>query len=294
MALGRGLDSLIPKKTRTVDYSTQPGRVASVDDYTSSDQGLRILEIAPDQIQVNPHQPRKSFHSAELENLMNSIKAHGIMLPLVVTKNEDGTYELIAGERRLRAAKALDMPKVPVLVRSAKEQEKLELALIENVQRKNLNVLEEAIAYQRLVDEFDQTQEQVAKQVGKSRSAVANILRINSLPQEVKQAIIDEKITEGHARALASLESISAQLQLLKKIIDNSLTVRDAEHQAQGMKQFKSKSFDPVLMDLEEKMRHALGLKVSIKKRGGKGTVTINFESPEDFDSLLRKINGNN
>lgn len=287
MALGKGLDSLIPKRPRAVDFSAAPGIVPS------QDEGMRVLEIDPNQIQVNPHQPRKSFHSADLENLINSIRVHGIMMPLVVTKKDDGSYELIAGERRLRASKTIGLEKVPVIVRSAKEQEKLELALIENVQRKNLNALEEAIAYQRLIEEFDLTQDDVAKQVGKSRSAIANILRINSLPEEVKQAIIDDKITEGHARALASLESVSAQLQLLKKIIDNSLTVRDAEHQAQGLRKFKSKTFDPVVMDLEEKIRHTLGLKVTIKKRGGKGTVTINFESPEDFDSLMRRLNGN-
>lgn len=288
MALGKGLDSLIPRRPRNVDFSAP----ANLNDSAASsdDSGQRILEISPDQIQVNPHQPRKSFHSADLESLINSIKSHGIMLPLVVTKKDDGSYELIAGERRLRAAKTIGLAKVPAIVRDAKEQEKLELALIENVQRKNLNPLEEAIAYQRLVDEFDLTQDQVAVQVGKSRSAIANILRMNSLPDEVKQAIIDEKITEGHARALASMESFTAQIQLLNKIIDNSLTVRDAEKQASGLKKFKSKTFDPVVMDLEEKIRNTIGLKASIKKRGGKGTVTISFESPEDFDTLMNKL----
>jgi len=286
MALGRGLDSLIPKKSRPT-YGDEKPSAALVGLSANS-----ILDISPEEIHVNPHQPRKNFAPSDLESLINSIKVHGIMQPLIVTKRQDGGYELIAGERRLRSSKILKLPTVPVIVRDAKEQEKLELALIENIQRKNLNALEEAIAFQRLIDEFNLTQEEAANRLGKNRSTIANTLRILSLPEEVKQAIMDEKISEGHARSIASLESISLQLQLLKKILDNSLSVRDAEKEVRGVKKFKSKAFDPAVIEFEEKLRNRFGTTVSIVKKGGKGTISIPFANPEDFDSLLNKLLG--
>lgn len=281
MALGKGLDALIPKRSHSPVPETSPVQIGTAG---------RILEISPDEIQVNPHQPRKVFHHADLENLIESIKVHGILQPLVVSTRPDGGFELIAGERRLRASKVAGLEKVPVIVREAKEQEKLELALIENIQRKNLNPLEEAIAYQRLIEEFDLNQEELARRVGKSRSTVANTLRLNSLPEEIQQAIMDERISEGHARAIASLESVSAQMQLMKKIIDNTLSVRETERQAGGLKKFKTKSFDPALMEFEEKLRQRLGTMVIIKKRGQKGAVEIPFKSHEDLNNLMDKL----
>lgn len=286
MALGRGLDSLIPKKSRPT-YGDEKPSAALVGLSSNS-----ILDVSPEEIHVNPHQPRKTFGTADLESLINSIKVHGIMQPLIVTKRVDGGYELIAGERRLRSSKVLNLPTVPVIVRDAKEQEKLELALIENIQRKNLNALEEAIAFQRLIDEFNLTQEEAAVRLGKNRSTIANTLRILTLPEEVKQAIMDEKISEGHARSIASLESISMQLQLLKKILDNSLSVRDTEKEVQSVKKFKTKAFDPAVIESEEKLRNRFGTTVTVKKQGTKGSITIPFANAEDFQSLLNKLMG--
>ncbi|MCC6639029.1 ParB/RepB/Spo0J family partition protein, partial [Candidatus Falkowbacteria bacterium] len=173
MALGKGLGSLIPQKPSSA-VSVAPAVIDSKD---------IILQLDPQKISVNTHQPRTHFDPSELENLMNSIKVHGIISPLVATKRADGSYELIAGERRLRSAKALGLPTVPVIIRDVKEQEKLEIALIENIQRKQLSAIEEARSYERLLSEFNLTQEEVSKRVGKSRSSVAHTLRLLELPQ---------------------------------------------------------------------------------------------------------------
>jgi ParB family chromosome partitioning protein len=279
MALGKGLGSLIPSKE---DASVYKDPQASQTKVAVKGQ---IREVSPKDITVNPHQPRKNFNPGELDDLMNSIKIHGIISPLVVTE-KNGVYELIAGERRLRSAKTLGLPTVPVIVREAQEQEKLEIALIENVQRKQLNALEEAFSYERLLNEFSLTQEEVAQRVGKSRSSVANTLRILELPAEVRQAIMDEKITEGHARAIASLPSQEAQLVLLKKIIENKISVRDTEGEVRKVKGFTKKTLDPVVVEYEEKLRDALGTQVIIKKKGQKGVITIPFSTLADFKDI--------
>ncbi len=281
-ALGKGLGSLIPSKESTSKLSPVVEEALAV--------AGSIVELDPSAIHVNPHQPRKNFNPSELEDLMNSIKIHGIIQPLVVTQREDGSYELIAGERRLRSAKTLGLKKVPALIRNADEQEKLELALIENIQRKQLNPLEEAISYRRLLDEFTITQEEVAVRVGKSRSVISNMVRLLDLPMEVQQAIMDEKISEGHARAIAALESPSAQLQLLKKIIENKISVRDTEDQVRSLKGTRKKSFDPIITEYEDVLRKALGTKVTISKKGSSGEIKISFSSMEDFKDIIRKL----
>ena len=196
-SLGRGLSSLIPPKGVSISATQEAG---------SKDSGERISEVSVDQIKANPHQPRQQFDRESLEDLINSIKVHGILQPLVVVKVQGG-YELIAGERRLRAAKTLELSRVPVVVRTASEQEKLELALVENVQRQNLNPIEKASGYQLLVDEFSLTQEEVSKKVGQSRAAVANTLRLLSLPATIQNAISEGELTEGHAKVLLSVSS---------------------------------------------------------------------------------------
>lgn len=281
-ALGKGLGSLIPSK----ESSSKPSPVVE----EALAVAGSIVELDPSNIHVNPHQPRKNFNPSELEDLMNSIKIHGIIQPLVVTQREDGSYELIAGERRLRSAKTLGLKKVPALIRNAHEQEKLELALIENIQRKQLNPLEEAISYRRLLDEFNITQEEVAIRVGKSRSVISNMVRLLDLPMEVQQAIMDEKITEGHARAIAALESPSAQLQLLKKIIENKISVRDTEEQVRTLKGTPKKAFDPIIAEYEDVLRKALGTKVTITKKGSSGEIKISFSSMDDFKDIIRKL----
>jgi ParB family chromosome partitioning protein len=286
MPLGRGLDSLIPKKTVTAKFST--------DEINKIDAKNQILEIEPDKIQLNPHQPRQQFGHDELEDLINSIKIYGIIQPLIVTRVDENNFQLIAGERRLRAAKMINLPVVPVIVREAKEQEKLELALIENVQRKNLNPIEEALSFQRLMDEFNLTQEAVAQKIGKKRSSIANTIRLLSLPEEVQKAILDEKISEGHARAIAALENEADQKELLKKILRNQLSVREVETQVKNVKVIKGSSrssqLDPVFQEKEDRLRSILGHKVAIRKKAKGGEIVLIYNSQEDFNEIFRKL----
>jgi ParB family transcriptional regulator, chromosome partitioning protein len=285
MPLGRGLDSLIPKKIAAAKFST--------DEINKIDAKNQILEIESDKIQLNPHQPRQQFGHDELEDLINSIKIYGIIQPLIVTRIDENNFQLIAGERRLRAAKMLNLPVVPVIVREAKEQEKLELALIENVQRKNLNPIEEALSFQRLMDEFNLTQEAVAQKIGKKRSSIANTMRLLALPEEVQKAILDEKISEGHARAIAALGSELDQKELLKKILRNQMSVRDVETQVKNVKvkgYNRSKQIDPIFQEKEDKLRSILGHKVAIRKKAKGGEIVIIYNSQEDFNDIFRKL----
>lgn len=283
--LGRGLGSLIPSKLTK----------AATEKIDEIGGGKRVIEIATEKIQPNPHQPRKDFSHSDLEELINSIREHGIVQPLVVTEKDDG-YQLIAGERRLRAAKILNLATVPAIIREAKDQEKLELALVENIQRKNLNPIEEAVAYQKLIDEFNLIQEEVARRVGKSRAVVANTLRLLGLPEEVQKAIVDEKITAGHARVIASLEDPKDQLEFFKKIVRFGLNVRDTEKVAKKVLVRKHDRViggaDPLIEEKENFLRGALGTKVSIKKSGRGGEIVINFYSNEELDNIIRKILG--
>ncbi len=285
MSLGRGLDSLIPQKPIKTKFSNE--------DINKLDDKNRILQIDIDKIQLNPHQPRKRFDHAELEELTESIKLYGIIQPLVVTQIDDNHFQLIAGERRLRASQILNLKTVPVIVRPAKEQEKLELALIENLQRKNLNPIEEAISYKRLIDEFNLKQEDIAKRMGKKRSTIANTLRLLTLPEEIQKAILDEKISEGHARAIASLPNEKEQKEFLKKIINNQMTVRQAEGQVKKVKiksHLRTVKIDPIVLTREEKLRDLIGYKVSIKNKGKGGEIVIMYDSPEDLNEIYKKL----
>ena len=273
MPLGRGLDSLIPKKKFTLPQEKEEA----------------IFEIPIEKIRSNPCQPRNIFDEASLEELVNSIREHGIIQPLIVTKISDDLYELIAGERRLRAAKILKLEKVPVIIRSVDESKKLELSLIENIQRKDLNPIEKARAYQRLIDEFNFTQEEIAKKIGKSRPSVANTLRLLNLPIVIQKAIEEEKITEAHAKVLLTLESPAAQEAMLRRILGTGMTVREAE-QLVVSKRKRPTFKDPVLKEKEERLQEALGTKVIIKKRGKKGKIIIEFYSEEDLENLIKKI----
>jgi ParB family transcriptional regulator, chromosome partitioning protein len=285
MPLGRGLNSLIPQKAVHTKFSNE--------EINTIDEKNRVMDIALELIQVNPQQPRKRFDPAELEDLANSIKAYGVIQPLIVTKFGEDAYQLIAGERRLRASQILNLPTVPVIVREAKEQQKLEMALIENVQRKNLNPIEEAISYKRLIDEFNLTQEEVAKKIGKNRSTLANTLRLLSLPEEVQAAILDEKISEGHARAIAALPTDKEQMELLKKILRNQLTVRDAESQVKKVRvhgHLRTVQTNPIILEKEANLRNVLGHKVSIKNKGKGGEIVITYNSQDDFNEIFKKL----
>ncbi len=280
--LGRGLGSLIPMK--------QPLVAASPALTTPSGSGVR--EVALALIVPNPRQPRRHFSPSELEDLIASIKEHGLLQPLVVTELPDGRYELIAGERRLRASTMLGLKEVPVVVRTANDQQKLELALIENIQRQDLNALEEAVGYQALIEEFRMTQDDVARRVGKSRSVVANTLRLLDLPSEMQTALVDGKISKSHARTLLAETDLAKREQLFHAMVNGSgMTVREAETRASGVKKIGSThAKDPNLLDHERRLREILGTKVEILDRAGKGKVVLHYYSKEELRELLHRL----
>jgi len=284
--LGRGLSSLIPKKTIT--SGTQ---LPAEDGIVVLQDGDRILRVNPERITINPHQPRTNFNEAALNDLAESIREHGIIQPLIVTK-KGGGFELIAGERRLRSARLLELKEVPVIVRAEEDQKKLELALIENLQREDLNPLEYARAYKRLIDEFNITQEEAAQRVGKARSSIANALRLLQLPLAAQEALAGGKITEAHAKYLLGLEGEAKQLNMLKKIMRQNLTVAQTDREIKrlgGTKSAKTKDyFDRAR---EEELSEKLSTKVEIKRRGQGGHLVIDFYGEEELNDILKKIN---
>ncbi len=274
--LGKGLDALIPSNSQT----------------TTSASG--VTQVAVDLIQRNPRQPREKFDINELENLAASIREHGVIQPLIVAPGKNGVYILIAGERRLQASRRAGLKTVPVVIRNATDQQLLELAIIENVQRADLNAIEEAEAYQNMAKEFKMSHETIAQRVGKSRVAVTNTLRLLEASAAVKQALVDGQISEGHARAMLTL-SAKAQEELLKKIINLDLSVRTTEMLARkysGQKPAtKKKSASSAdVNDIEKKLRSSLGTKVALKYGKKGGTVTIYYYSDEELDTLLEKL----
>ena len=279
--LGKGLDALIPGGGDMRPAGTTAGG--------------GVLQVPLDAVSRNPRQPRLQFDSAELEELAASIREHGIIQPLIVSPGRNGGYILIAGERRLQAARKAGLATVPVIVRQASDRQHLELALIENVQRADLGPLEEAEAYQHLVQDFGLSQEQVADRVGKSRVAVTNTLRLLGLSQRVKQALADEQITEGHARALLGLTSAKAQEAALQTVVKLSLSVRQTEglvRKLGGEKpktKTKSKPAADVL-DIERRLRASLGTKVALKHGKSGGAVTIYYYSDEELNTLLERL----
>ena len=300
--LGRGLGSLIPPKRvlpisndayRSSNSKLNTENIPAEGVQVSDPMVTRVLEVSPNSISVNPYQPRKEFHHQALEELVNSIKTHGILLPLIVTPKATG-YQLIAGERRLRAAKILELEKVPVMVREVADHEKLELSLIENIQRQKLNPIEEAYAYQQLVNEFNFTQEQVAQKLGKSRSKIANAVRLLSLPEEIISAIENDIISEGHAKVLAGMEREDDQMRLFKKVVMHKLNVRDIELQARRVNGKKARPknqvSDPYIAEKEEVLRGALGTKVTIQRVGARGKILIEFFSSEDLETLVSNL----
>ena len=253
----------------------------------------RIWDVPITEIVPNSEQPRKEFSHQELEDLVNSIKKHGILQPLVVTEKTDGGYELIAGERRLRASQIAGLVTVPAIVRSVTQQEKLELALIENIQRQNLNAIEEAFAYRRLMDEFNLTQEEVAEQVGKARSTIANIVRLLDLPEIIQKALVDKKISVGQGKALLSLNSEAEQLDVFKSMLGEKMTVREVENVVQNRPEISRKGSvrrDPNIMASERILEEALGTKVHITQKGERGKIEIEYYSQEDLKRLLNQL----
>lgn len=273
--LGKGLDALFPD--------------IGVDEQTAEKD---YFECGVDQIRPNPFQPRREFSEDEMAELTESIRIRGVLQPLLVRSAGDG-YELIAGERRLRAAREAGLPTVPVVVRPFRDAELLELSIIENIQREDLNPMEEAEAYQRLLTEFELTQEQVADRVGKSRSAVANFLRLNHLPEEIKAGLREKGLSMGHARALLGAENAAIQRKAWQQVKDQQLTVRQTEKLIQRLNAAKDAPPKPArpedihFASIEDDLGRYFGTKVAVKRRGKKGKVEIEFYGDEDLDRLL-------
>ena len=285
--LGRGLGALIPQRAPASSSSDSAAQAVGLE------QRLERTDTGPMQVPIsaivaNPQQPRVQFKHHDLEDLMNSIKEHGVIQPLVVSLRPGWGYELIAGERRFRASKMLGLATVPVVVRIADATEKLVLALIENIQREDLNPLEEARAYGRLLSEFSMTQEMVAKQVGKARSTVANTVRLLDLPTEVQDAISAGIVPAGSARAMLALPDRDSQLDFFHKLIAGKMSSREAEA---GVRKAGGRSRkSPALLADEEALRETLGTKVEIKNRNGKGSIVISFFSDEEYGAVMKKL----
>lgn len=286
------MGSLIPKKepVQTINNEIQePGIIAGEKQENNQD---KVLHIDINKISANPYQPRESFEEDNLSDLTASILEHGILQPLIVTEKENGDYELIAGERRLRSSKLAGLKDVPVIVKKADNFGKLQLAIIENIQRADLNPLEEANSFKQLAEEFKMTHEEVAKKMGKSRSFVSNTLRLLNLPADVKRAISEGKISSSQARSLVSLEG-DMQKELFNKIVDNKLSSRDVEDEARKVAvktHVRTIKKDPIITAKEEQLQRALGTKISIKKKGEKGQIFVDFYSEEELDSIIDKI----
>jgi len=305
--LGRGLASLIPPKKSTEELNDQP--IQSVPfvspvpnqavtpfpalEHPAVIDGKAIIEVSVGKIIPNPQQPRLHFDESKLTELADSIKEHGILQPLIVTRQ--GTdYELIAGERRLQAAKRAGLSTVPVIVRAASDLEKLELAIIENVQRHDLDPIEEAKSYVKLMEDFGLHQDDVAVKMGKSRSSVANIVRLLRLPVEIQRAIADGRISEGHAKALLAIENPEKQRAVFDLIIKEELTVRETEAQVRNVA-VKSHvrsaiAIHPDIVSHAEHLSQVLGTKVKIAPSGKGGRVVIEYYSSEDLDNIFKRL----
>ena len=295
--LGKGLDSLIPSgapknKKNITEEKKQPVKVVEkvVEKIVEKpvEMKMKITEVEP-----NREQPRKNFDEDALLELSDSIKQFGVLQPLLVRKRKD-YYEIIAGERRWRAAKLAGVKEVPVIEKEYTDQEILEIGLIENIQRENLNPIEEAIAYKRLLEEFKLKQDEVAERVSKSRTAVTNSMRLLKLSDKVQQMIIDDMISTGHARALLAIDDPELQYTLANKIFDEKLSVRETEKLVKEIKNPKKpKEKKPVAnsfiyQDLEEKMKSVFGTKVSIASKGkGKGKIEIEYYSDDELEHLF-------
>lgn len=287
-ALGRGLDALL--QSPETDITSR--------DISGNYVAGAIAEIDINLIEANPFQPRTEFDQTALEELAQSIKEQGVIQPVTVRKLGYNKYQLISGERRLRASKLAGLSKIPVFIRIANDEQMLELALIENIHRENLNAIEVAISYQRLVDECHMTQEAISEKVGKSRSAVANFLRLLKLPAEVQIAIRDGHISMGHARAIINIEDKEQQLKLLQQVIEDEMSVRQTEEMAEKAKkgangERKQTNFIPEHFKSKIKsLSQTLNTKVKVKRDvKGHGSVVIDFKDEAEFDRIMELFN---
>lgn len=291
-ALGKGLDSLL--KNSDLKNINSPGS-------PSVSIAASIASIDISDIEANPYQPRKEFDEESLAELAESIKHQGVITPITVRKIENGKYQLIAGERRLRAAKIAKLAKIPAYIRIATDQQAMEMALVENIQREDLNSLEVALSYSALIDECKLTQEELSTRVGKSRSTITNYLRLLKLPAEIQIALISNKISMAHARCLISIEDSATQLSILHKIEEKDLSVRQTEKMAKDLTSAKKtilrKNAADTLPELhtqgKAELKNYIQSEIDIKRsRKGKGTLTIHFNNDSDFQRILNIIQG--
>jgi ParB family chromosome partitioning protein len=277
-ALGKGISALIPER------ELEPQE--------------RITTVKLTQIKPNPLQPREDFDHQSLEELTQSIKEKGVIQPVLVRRRGDG-YELIAGERRFRAANLLNLKEIPVIIKDVDDRDSLEISLIENIQRQDLNAIEEARAYQYLIDKFQVTQERIGEVLGKSRVAITNTLRLLHLPQEIQEEIRRGRISFAHGRALLEIEDPNQQRKLAQEVISKGFSVRELEniiktHRPRGAKRGARGALprEPFVAVLEEELQHVLATKVRISKRKKRGTIVIEFYSQEDLERIVNKIRG--
>lgn len=276
-ALGRGLDALLPSARPVVE--PERGDV----------QQLRLESIVP-----NRYQPRQQFSETELADLAKSLKENGLLQPVLVRRKGDGIFELIAGERRLRAAKLAGLEKIPALIRNCSDQESMVLALVENLQRDDLNPMETARAYHRMVNEFGLTQDAIAQKVGRDRSSIANMLRLMTLPAEIQEWVESDRLSTGHAKVILGLAAPEAQIRLARRVIEGQLSVREAERllqqESKGRRQAKRVTRPPARSDLEERLQKRLGTRVHIEKGRRGGKIIIQYFSPEELDGIAERI----
>ncbi len=276
--LGKGISALIPEKEET-------------------GKGEKITYVAIEQVKPNPFQPREDFDMQSMEDLVQSIKEKGVIQPILVRSNGDH-FELIAGERRLRAATTLNLKEIPVIVKNVDDKDSLELALIENIQRQDLNAIEEARAYQYLMDKFQLTQERISEVLGKARASIANTLRLLKLPQEIQEEMKKGRISFAHGKALLEVDDENQQRRLAQDIISKSLSVRELEGliKMHRPKNFKSKMRqlirEPLIMVLEDELQQSLATKVRIIKNKKRGHIVIEFYSDDDLNRVVNKLKG--
>ena len=302
MGLGRGLNTLIPKApiVDEEDVEQVKKKVSRSSKTKKKEETKKELTLPIDKIEPNPDQPRNQFDEDTLQELADSIKQYGMLQPILVTPKDD-FYEIIAGERRWRAAKQAGLNEVPVMIRKYNENEIVEIALIENIQRDNLNPIEEAMAYKRLMEEFELKQDEVAEKVAKSRTAITNSLRLLKLDERVQEMVIEGKLSSGHARAIISIEDKEKQYMVAQKIFDEKLNVRDVEKLVKNIDKLdksveKTKpENDFVYRDFEEKLKKIMGTQVVIKnKNNNKGKIEIQYYSQAELEriyDMLKKIN---
>jgi len=276
--LGQGLTALIPNE---------------LEEKIALENNKDIMKVKITLVEPNPDQPRKQFDEDALEELAESIKTFGVLQPLVVAKR-DKFYEIIAGERRWRASKKAGLKEIPVIVKAFSNEEIVEVSLIENIQRENLNSIEEAIAYQRLIDEFSLKQDEIAEKVSKSRSAIANTLRLLQLDPKVQKMVVDEMLSSGHARALIAIKDTDLQIDVANQIFDHKLSVRETEKlikkvlaPSKEKKSNKDEVMDPIIESLEKNIEEILGTKVHIDSKKNKGKIEIEYFSDDELDRIV-------